>query len=164
MQEIIENPETVMAFLRSFNLALSMGKEYLNRKWKPNKKDEYAAWAMYVEMSTRVITQPLPPKQGDEKTALESVHSLFESTRNVLKEHGSECNEFPPIAIEILNQHVRPFTTKWHSKDVETTFEDKSKCAEFRDKLKDLQEVLGEYTRALAKMAKVEDFTNLSEE
>ena len=106
----------------------------------------------------------MPPKQGDEKAALESVHSLFESTRNVLKEHGRECNEFPPIAIEVLNQHVRPFTTKWHSKDVETTFEDESKCADFREKLEDLQGVLGEYTRALAKMAKVEDFTKLSEE
>ena len=164
MQEIIENHETVMAFLQYFKLGLSFGEAYLNRKWKPNKSDEKAAWAMYVEMSTRVITQPLPPKQGNEKTALESVHSLFESTRNVLKEHGRECNEFPPIAIEILNQYVRPFTTKWHSKDVETTFKDESKCAEFRDKLEELQGVLGEYTQALAKMAKVEDFTNLSEE
>ena len=163
MEEILTDPETVRAFLQSFKLVLSLGKEYLNREWKPNKNDEQAAWAMYVEMSTRVITQALPPKQGNEKTALESVHSLFESTRNVLKEHGRECNEFPPIAIEILNQYVRPFTTKWHSKDVGTTFENESKCDEFRDDLEELQEILCEYTRALAKMAKVEDLTNLSE-
>ena len=59
MQELIENPETVMTFLQYFKLGLSFGEAYLNKKWKPNKRDEKAAWAMYVEMSTRVITQPL---------------------------------------------------------------------------------------------------------
>ena len=164
MQEIIENPETVKIFLQSFKLALSLGKEYLNRKWKPNKSDENAAWVMYVEMVTRVITQPLPPKHGDEVAALKSVYSLFETTRNVLKEHGQACNEFPQIAVEILNQKVRPFTTEWHSEDLKTTFESESRRDEFREDLEQLQEVLREYTLALGVMAKVKDLTNLSAE
>ena len=164
MEEVLTDPQTVSAFLQSFKLALSLGKEYLNRKWQPNKNDEQAAWAMYIEMVTRVVTQPLPPNQGDEATALKSVHSLFETTREVLKEHGRECKEFPAIAVEILNQKVRPFTTQWHSEDLEITFENESKCDEFRDDLERLQEILCEYTRALAAMAKVEDLTNLSEE
>ena len=164
MEETWTDPETVRAFLQSFKLALSLGKEYLNRKWKPNKSDEQAAWAMYVEMVTRVVTQPLPPNQGDEATALKSVHSLFETTREVLKEHGGSCNEFPAIAVEILNQKVRPFTTKWHSEDLETIFKSGSKRADFRDDLEHLQEILCEYTRALAVMANVKDLTNLSEE
>ena len=164
MEETWTDPETVKAFLQYFKLGLSFGEAYLKRKWKPNKSDGQAAWAMYVEMVTRVVTQPLPPNQGDETTALKSVHSLFETTREVLKEHGKECNEFPTIAVEILNQKVRPFTTQWHSEDLETTFENESKCDEFRDDLEQLQESLCEYTRSLRVMAKVEDLTNLSEE
>lgn len=164
MEEIWTDPETVRAFLQSFKLGLSFGEAYLKRKWKPNKNDEKAAWAMYVEMVTRVVTQPLPPKQGDEATALKSIHSLFETTREVLKEQGHACHEFPAIAVEILNQKVRPFTTKWHHDPLEKVFKNEIKRTEFRDDLEELQEVLREYTQALAVMAKVKDLTNLSEE
>ena len=45
--------------------------------------DKDAAWDLYVEMLTRIVTQPLPAKTGDEKTALESVYSLFPTTRGI---------------------------------------------------------------------------------
>ena len=38
-----------------------------------NSADEDAAWELYVEMLTRIVTQPLPSEHGDEKTALDSV-------------------------------------------------------------------------------------------
>lgn len=164
MEEILADPATFGAFIQVFRLGLDFSKAILDKPWKPNESDEKAAWAMYVEMVTRVITQPLPAKRGDEKAALESVHSLFRSTRDVLKEHGKDCEEFRKIAIEILNQKVRPFTTKWHRKKLRGAFKKKSGCAEFRKELESLQEVLNEYTRALAEIAKVEDLTNLSEE
>lgn len=164
MQEILENPDTFGAFIQIFRLGLDFGKAILDSPWKPNKNDETAAWAMYVEMVTRVITQPLPPDRGDEKAALESVHSLFQSTRDVLKEHGKDGNEFPKIAIEILNQKVRPFTTEWHRRSLKDAFEGNAEREQFRQQLTSLQETLQGYTRALAKIAKVEDLTNLSEE
>ena len=164
MEEILTNPATFGAFIQLFRLGLDFSKAILDRPWKPNENDEKAAWSMYVEMVTRVITQPLPPNSGDEKAALESVHSLFQSTRDVLKEHGKDCDEFPKIAIEILNQKVRPFTTEWHRRSLEGAFEGDAEREQFRQELESLQETLHEYTRSLAKIAKVEDLTNLSEE
>ena len=36
--------------------------------------DKDAAWDLYVEMLTRIVTQPLPPEAGDEQAALENCH------------------------------------------------------------------------------------------
>ena len=44
-------------------------------------EDQDAAWELYVEMLTRIVTQPLPTEAGDEKTALASVYSLFPTTK-----------------------------------------------------------------------------------
>ena len=157
MEELLTNPATFSVFIQLFKLGLDFSKEILNSPWKPNECDKKAAWMMYVEMITRIITQPLTPEQGDEKAALKSVHSLFETTREILKEHGQNCNEFPKIAIVILNQKVRPFTTKWHRKSLVGDAE----RAEFRSELELLQDILHEYTRALAVLAEVEDLTKL---
>ena len=43
--------------------------------------DKDAAWDLYVEMLTRIVTQPLPPEVGDEQATLESVYSLAPATR-----------------------------------------------------------------------------------
>ena len=64
----IATPSTFGAFIQFFRLGLDFSKTILDKPWKPNESDENAAWAMYVEMVTRVITQPLPPDSGDEKT------------------------------------------------------------------------------------------------
>jgi hypothetical protein len=48
-----------------------------------------AAWDLYVELLPRVTTQHMAPDPGDEKTALESIYSLFPLTRDILKQHGS---------------------------------------------------------------------------
>ena len=123
-----------------------------------------AAWAMYVEMVTRISTQPLPDEDGDEQTALDSVYSLFATTRNILKEYGRESPEFSKLAVLILNQKVRPFTAKWHVPSLQGAFDDAEKCAEFRAELRDLQGILRGYMQALAALAGVEDFTDISEE
>ena len=74
--------------------------------------DKNAAWELYVEMLTRVVTQPLPSEDGDEKTALDSVYSLFPTTREILRRNGREAINFSKVAIPILNQVVRPFYSK----------------------------------------------------
>ena len=146
------------------NLGVPFAKEWLSRIWSSNEEaDGKAAWVMYIEMITRITTQPLLLEHGDEKTALKSVFSLFKITRKVLKEHGKECDAFPKIAITILNQ-VRPFTAKWHPKSIRGDFENPDECDAFRAELELLREILNAYTGILAKMAKVEDMTNLLKE
>ena len=119
-----------------------------------------AAWELYVEMLTRVVTQPLPSEDGDDKTALESVYSLFPTTREILRRHGPEAVEFSKIAIPVLNQQVRPFTAKWHRLSLQGPFEEE-KRQEFRAELKDIQGKLRNYNHLLAEIVGVEDITDL---
>lgn len=78
------------------------------------------AWALYVELATRVASVKLEPGTGSAREALNSMHSLFETTRSVLRDEGHDAAHGPesvgPIAIDILNQGLRPFLVKWHSK------------------------------------------------
>ena len=94
--------------------SLKINLKFLEMEWKPQEADKNAAWELYIEMLTRIATQKLPKEHGDEVRALESVHSLFPLTRETIKRHGRECEEFTKIAIVVLNQIVRPFTAKWH--------------------------------------------------
>ena len=123
--------------------------------------DRDAAWDLYVEMLTRITTQPLPGDVGDEQTALSSVYSLFPTTREVLRHRGRRSIEFSKVAIPILNQIVRPFTTKWHREAESGAFEDPARCQEFRAELESLQLDLRKYNRMLAEVAEVEDLTDL---
>ena len=125
----------------------------------PTDNDRKAAWDLYVEMETRITTQPLDPDHGDEKAALDSVYSLFQTTREILLKQGPDCVVFAKIAIEILNQKVRPFTAKWHPESLAGGFD----APEFRDDLESLQKVLRAYTRTLAVIAGMEDITSLSD-
>jgi hypothetical protein len=136
---------------------------FLEMEFKPQEADKAAAWDLYIELLTRITTQPLPQNYGDEKTALDSVFALFKITRDTLKAHGRECEEFSKIAIVVLNQIIRPFTAKWHRRSIEGAFEDKIQCENFREELKELQIVLSIYTQMLADMAGVEDLTKLEE-
>ena len=123
--------------------------------------DKDAAWELYVEMLTRITTQALPSKKGDEQTALDSVYSLFPTTRKILRQRGRKTIAFTKVAVPVLNQIVRPFTAKWHKKSLAGAFKDKTKRKEFRDELKKLQGRLQNYNRMLAEIAGVEDLTDL---
>jgi hypothetical protein len=134
---------------------------FLEMEWKPLDEDRTAAWELYIELLTRITTQPLDPEHGDEKTALDSVYSLFAITRQVLKNTGRNCVEFTKIAIIVLNQVVRPFTAKWHKLSLQGAFADPTLQKEFRGELVQLQGILRTYTKMLAEMAGVEDLTTL---
>ena len=140
---------------------LKINVKFLQAEFKIQDLDKEAAWELYIELLTRITTQPLPADSGDEETALDSVYSLFPLTREVIKRKGPGCFEFTKIAVVVLNQVVRPFTAKWHKLSLECAFEDPEKVREFREELADLQEQLRVYTRALAAMAGVEDLTAL---
>jgi hypothetical protein len=132
-------------------------------EWRPDEPDKDAAWELYIELLTRITTQPLVQEDGDEQIALSSIHSLFGLTRSIIKTHGRECREFTKIAIVVLNQIIRPFTARWHRVALNGEFSDPDRCRNFRAELEILQQQLRTYTRMLADMAGVEDLTTLQE-
>ena len=144
--------------------SLKIKTPFLEMDWQPQDEDKAAAWEMYIELLTRIATQPLDPEHGDEKTALESVYSLFPITRQVLKNNTKHCVEFAKLAIVILNQIVRPFTAKWHRLSLQGAFDDPKEREQFRKELDSLQVTLRKYAKMLADMAGVEDLTSLEDE
>ena len=149
-------------FLERWGLSsLKINLGFLEGEFKPSDPDRAAAWELYVELLTRVTTQSLAPEDGDEKTALDSVYAIFPLTREILRRQGSGSGEFAKLAIPVLNQVIRPFTAKWHRDSLAGAFNDASQCQAFRSELGMLQIDLGNYTRALAAMAEVEDLTAL---
>ena len=140
-------------------IKLTLG--FAEATWAPNDADREAAWELYVELLTRITTQPLADEHGDEKTALDSVFALFGITREILRRRQSGCGEFAKLAIPTLNQIVRPFTAKWHKLSLQGAFEDPEKRQTFRTELAALQSKLTHVAQALSDLAQVEDLTAL---
>lgn len=136
---------------------------FMSMEWKPVPEEQQAAWELYVELVTRIATQPLDTGTGDEKAALESVYTIVEVTRDLLREKGRKAETFSKIAIIILNQKIRPFTTIWHGKSLHEGFADSRTCADFRDDLAMIQEVLQRYAGMLAEIAGVEKIHELDQ-
>lgn len=132
---------------------------FLDAELAFNVADEKAAWEMYVELLTRIATQPLEDNTGNEQAALESIYSLFSVTRGILKDNGRSCIQFSKIAIIILNQVIRPFTAKWHILSMQNAFNSPIQCQAFRSELNNLQNELRKYTSMLSGIAQVEDLT-----
>jgi len=137
------------------NLKINVG--FAEMEFQPQDEDRDAAWEMYIELLTRITTQSLPADSGDELTALQSIHSLFPTTREIIKHHKRHAQEFTKIAIIVLNQVVRPFTAKWHKLSLQQAFDDPTQCQQFRTELVALQQQLIHYTSMLGDMAGVED-------
>ncbi len=80
--------------------------------------EQKAAWRLYVEINTRVATQPLKANQGLLREALNSLYKIFDVTREILKEAGPEVAQGKEslgfYSMAILNDILRPFLTKWH--------------------------------------------------
>ncbi|CAJ1827560.1 hypothetical protein OPFLODJI_02083 [Aeromonas hydrophila] len=144
--------------------SLKIKTPFLEMDWNPKDEDKEAAWEMYIELLTRITTQSLSNDSGNEEAALKSVHNLFAITRDIIKKNGRHCITFTKIAVLVLNQVIRPFTSKWHRASIEGAFSDANRCAEFRVELKALQLTLIKYTKMLADMADVEDLTSLEGE
>ena len=85
-----------------------------------------AAWALYVELATRISTQKLEPGSGSAREALNSLYSLFDTVRQTLSTEGPNAVAGPdsvgPLSIRLLNEGLRPFMVTWHTKL--STFED----------------------------------------
>ena len=142
---------------------LKINAHFLEMKWEPKDDDREAAWELYAELLTRVTTQALPTGHGDEKAALDSVFSVFPTTRDILKRRGRHALEFTKLAIVVLNQIIRPFTAKWHRLSLAGALQKPEGCTDFRADLERLQPKLTAYAHMLSDMAGVEDLTALEE-
>ena len=156
---------TFKEFFREWGFSsIQLNAGFAKIEFEPNDDDMTASWNLYVELLTRITTQPLAEEYGDEFAALESVHKIFGITRGILKEKGWKAENFTKISIIVLNQVVRPFTSKWHKRSLKGAFENQTECAEFRSELATLQKQLIQYTKMLADLACVEDLTEMVDE
>lgn len=112
-----------MPQLNKINVELALpifGK--ISGEWAPDDAERQAAWEMYVELATRVTVQPLHPGEGLIREALISYHSLFGTTRAILRTHGPRVAQpsadgdlsFGHLALAVLNWVLRPVLSRWH--------------------------------------------------
>lgn len=151
----------------------SIGK--ISGTWRPDEKEQHAAWELYIELVTRVSVVELGPDEGLLRESLSSLHALFGITRDILHKYGPAIARpkntsdlsFGHLAINILNFVLRPIVAKWHPLLLEyehsrnpaiSTFEHERNwehAAELRQLLNDARLVLTEYTQILAQVANV---------
>lgn len=149
-------------FTQSKMTKIKVNAKFFEAEFEMNEADKQASWEMYVELLTRITTQPLTQNNGDESTALDSIYSLFGTTRVVMKTHGRDCLGFTKVAVVVLNQVIRPFTAKWHKLSLSNGFSNQETCIQFREELNELQKELIKYTQMLGVMAEIdEDLTEL---
>ncbi|MDZ7966363.1 MAG: hypothetical protein RM368_15525 [Nostoc sp. DedSLP03] len=127
-----------------------------------------AAWALYVELTTRIATQQLEADEGLMREALNSLYSLFSTTRQILREAGPNVGASPDsvggVAIEVLNKGLRPFLSEWHpallaweaqrSQNESPKEHEKrwNREPQLRSELKNLSKELEKYTNVLGKI------------
>lgn len=98
----------------SVNLPFGIG----GAEWESDPTERRAAWSLYIELVTRIAVHPLQADQGLLRESLNSLYSLFATTRQILKEGGPSVgaskNSVGGIAIAVLNNGLRPFLSRWH--------------------------------------------------
>ena len=104
------------AVLKKVSVSLPFG--IGSAEWEADFTERNAAWSLYVELVTRIAVQSIEVDQGTVREALNSLYSLFGSTREILKEAGpnvgASYDSVGGIAIAVLNNGLRPFLSKWH--------------------------------------------------
>jgi len=143
--------------------------------WEPDETEQSAAWEMYVELITRISVVELYPDEGSLREALSSLYSLFNTTRNLLREKGPSIARpkgksqisFAYLAVAILNSVLRHTLAKWHplllhyestkpisvsSMEHEQRWKD---GAQLRQELNEVRNILIKYANLLAEVAKV---------
>jgi hypothetical protein len=80
-----------------------------------------AARRIFLEMTTRTVTQPLGEEDGTLSAAVSSLYSFFQIVREELKTMpptppGTDPNAvtLESIAHRMINQGLRPYTSRWH--------------------------------------------------
>ena len=109
-------PKYNPAVLKKVTVSLPFG--IGSASWEADPTERNAAWELYVELVTRVAVQSLNPQEGLVREAMNSLYSLFGSTREILRKAGPKVgashDSVGGIAIAVLNNGLRPFLSKWH--------------------------------------------------
>lgn len=159
------------AVLKKVSVSLPFGMG--SAEWEADSTERRAAWSLYVELVTRIAVEPLEGEEGLLREALNSLYSLFGTTREILKEAGPDVgaskNSVGGISIAVLNRGLRPFLAKWHPllqayeakrpsdlspKEHEEQW---SEEPQLRNELESLRQDLSSYALALAEIAGVEN-------
>ncbi|MBO9400522.1 hypothetical protein [Shimia sp. R9_3] len=123
------------------------------KKTRPNySADQFAAHEFLTELRTRIATQPLPLRHGDEEAALTSLYDLFKLARKAIKNNPG-CDAFAAKTIEILNTTLRPVTAFWHRKKIEGALKQRDEAIAFRNALADVRTKLHAFANELHIMA-----------
>jgi hypothetical protein len=125
-----------------------------------NEDNKIASWQLYVELTTRVATQPLFDDCGDEESALESIYKLFNLTRDIIKQYGRKAETFSMLSLCLLNMILRPFTSKWHKRFKNGSVNKKNQKA-FRKELCELQIIINKFSGVLLQMSRVNTFDEI---
>src|SRR5262245_48418778 len=100
--------------------------------------DKQAAHAFLAEFGTRVATQPLPYQDGNEAAALESLREVFDHARAAIKDYPG-CRDFTVAVTRMLDEDLRPVTTRWHAALVAGLLNSRDGADEFRGDLAKVQ-------------------------
>lgn len=77
-------------------------------------RERLAAFDLQVELVTRVGVQRLAADSGSLREALDSLHGLFRTTRDVLRGYGPVAPAIHQPADTLLDVVLRPFLSRWH--------------------------------------------------
>ena len=128
-----------------------------------------------MELITRAPLGEPAPHDGLAREVLTSIHSLFDTTRGILRRYGPAVARpkdgnnlsFGYLAVTMLNLVLRPVLTKWHPllQQLESTRESNVSVAghetawahyqEFQDELRQTRQRLLEYAKLFATVAGV---------
>ena len=163
-------PKKDPAILKQVTVSLPFG--IGSASWESDPTERKAAWELYIELVTRIAVQPLATQEGLIREALNSLYSLFGSTREILRKAGPDVGasreSVGGIAIAVLNNGLRPFLSKWHpllqeweatkASEVSAVAHEEawSEEPELRQELENLRKGLEKYADALAEIAGVE--------
>jgi hypothetical protein len=101
-------------------------------EWTPSDNERKAAWALYVEYSTRITfikgrfkrrsgkyAGSYEGTMGSARLAMNSLYELMNVTRGILREAGPDIakssNSLGPLSIRVLNNSVRKILDDYHT-------------------------------------------------
>jgi hypothetical protein len=172
-----------VARLTSVKVSLKLGVLAVEGTWEADESERRAAWEMYVELVTRISVAELMPDEGLLREALNSLYTLFGTTREILRRNGPTLAiakgkgslSFGRVAVAVLNGKLRPILAKWHPLllDYENTkqtavsvVEHEKKwehAPELRQVLNEARIVLVRYSDVLAEVAGVDSIASAVE-
>jgi hypothetical protein len=150
--------------------------------WEPVVAERRAAWELYVELVTRISVADLRSDEGILREALTSLHSLFGTTREILRRYGPDVAmagepgeiTFGRLAVAVLNGALRPALSRWHPQlaayeairpaEADPVQYERAwpRAEELRTELNEVRKVLTGLARTLGQVSGVDDLSAIA--